>query len=169
MTDPGSHAQLMRERVTIDIYLRSASGASLHEAVVAGEPLSDDLSRFEAGNDARAGLLSHLETLVKERWLWSVEDSALVIGVLGLPAELSRVFGCQVRSTGALRCELSGEPSLPGYDGMIEAIESTGRTVLGAPAVECEVFGHDWDILLFDSPHGLLECMRCDRREGTFN
>lgn len=70
-------------------------------------------------------------------------------------------------STGSLRCELIGEPSPPGWERLIETVESTGRMVRGAREVHCAVFGHDWDILLFDSPHGLLECMRCDERYST--
>jgi hypothetical protein len=152
------------DRVIIDLYLRSASGSSLHETIVSGQPLTGDLSRFAADPQHKAALLTHLERLQEERWLWSVVDDALLVRVYGLPRALSRVFGCDVRSTGVDTCKFFGVPSLPGYDCWIEAIESTGRAVRGTPTSRCAVRGHDWDILLFDSPHGLLECMCCGKR-----
>ncbi len=30
----------------------------------------------------------------------------------------------------------------------------------------CKELGHDWDIIAFDSPCGLLECVRCGARDG---
>jgi hypothetical protein len=155
-------------RVRIDIYMRpAASGASLHAAISSGEVLTEDLRRFEPDPGGRAALLDHLAQLQEERWIWSVEKDALLVRIYGLAPELSTVFGCEIRATGVDRCDIRGTPILPGYDRWIEAIESTGRAVRGAPAVRCAVLGHDWDIILFDSPHGLLECMCCDMRAGT--
>jgi hypothetical protein len=157
-----------QRRVRIDIYLQPApSGESLHAAISSGEVLTQDLRRFEPEPEGRAALLAHLANLQKERWIWSVEENALLVRIYGLAPELSTVFGCEIRATGSDRCDIRGTPSLPGYDRWIEATESSGRAVRGAPAVRCAVLGHDWDIILFDSPYGLLECMRCSTRQDN--
>jgi hypothetical protein len=155
------------DRVRIDIYLRSVSGASLYDAVTSREVLTEDLARFQPEPEGREALLAHLDHLKTEGWLWSVEEAALLVRVYGLTPELSHILGCRVCATGHDRCDFEGTPGLPGYDRSIDAIESSGRVVRGSPAVRCAVLGHDWDILVFHTPYGLCECTRCGLQEGN--
>lgn len=152
----------------VDIYLASATGDSLHDAVLRYEEFGEDLSRYEADPAARVAVVAHLHALHDDGWLHAVDDDALVIAVLGWPTALARIFGCAVvAADDGNGCELEGIPSLPGCDRWIDAIDR-GRVVRAPARVACRIRGHDWDILAFDSPYGLIECMRCGEREDTF-
>ena len=67
-----------------------------------------------------------------------------------------------------LEARFDTEPRLSGCGRWIEGIEPAGRWPIRAERAEiaCRMLGHSWDIVLFVSPYGIVECTRCGARDS---